>query len=73
MDATPHDITTDGLKTMDPRDRDLLLSVDPSEQLGLIIKFNQDPRYHNSLDAIALMANLREVSLSSGRAMRAQA
>lgn len=50
------------LGSIDPNDRALLLSTEPANWLGKIIELNQQPRYRNSLDAIALMCNLNELN-----------
>ena len=66
METGAHHIAIDVLKSMEQHDRDMLLSATPTEQLGLIIMLNQEPRYHNSLDAIALMSNLRDAAMLAG-------
>ena len=55
----------DTLKSMEPRDRDMLLSIEPAQRLGQIIQLNQEPRYNNSLDAIALLSSLNEIGQQS--------
>lgn len=50
----------DPLLLIDPRHRRLLLRLAKGELLGAILRLNQLPRYHNSLDAIALCAVIRE-------------
>jgi hypothetical protein len=63
---TSRNTTMGTLGSMEPRDRDLLLSTEPAFWLGKIIQLNQQPRYHNSLDAIALLSNLNEVCKAGG-------
>lgn len=69
MEAS-RNMTMDELENMDPGDKDLLLSTEPALWLGKIIQLNQEPRYRNSLDAIALLSNLN--ALSNAPAPRAK-
>lgn len=63
--------TFDRLELMEARDREVLLASDPSLWLGKIIELNREPRYHNRLDAIALLSNLNELSNGTGLKARA--
>lgn len=45
---------------IDPTDLHELLATKPESLLGRIIELNQRKRYHNSLDAIALLQRLLE-------------
>ena len=63
--------TYDRLDHMEPQDRDLLLASDPEMWLGKIIELNREPRYHNRLDAIALLCNLNELNQGTNLGARA--
>ncbi len=52
--------TMDQLHILDPRDLRSLLAADPEDLLGLILRLNRAPRYHNSLNAIVLLSSLQE-------------
>ncbi len=54
----------DALNNVEPRDREKLLTSEPSLWIGQIMQLNQQPRYNNTLDAIALVSYLGEVSSS---------
>ncbi len=51
----------DTMSMLDPKDLDLLLRADQGALLGQIMRLNREPRYHNRLDAIQLMALIKEV------------
>ncbi len=53
---------------MDLGSQDLveLLELQPSERLGHIIELNRTARYHNRLDAFALLDRLTEMHLLPG-------
>lgn len=53
----------DPLLLIDPRHRRLLLRLAKAELIGAILRLNRLPRYHNSLDAIALCAAISEHQL----------
>lgn len=51
----------DQLMKMNARDRNELLSTSVDRLLGMILKLNRRPRYHNTLDAIQLTSRLIEL------------
>lgn len=51
----------DQLLNLDPQDLRSLLAAEPESLLGHIIRLNRAPRYHNSLNAIALLSRLNEM------------
>lgn len=51
----------DPLNGLDPQDLSMLLISDPEQLLGLIMELNHAPRYHNRLNAIALLGQLLEL------------
>lgn len=55
---------------LDPEDLRSLLAAEPERLLGLIIRLNRAPRYHNSLNAIVLLNNLEEMRRSVHRSKR---
>ena len=62
----------DPLNELDPQDLSMLLTADPERLIGLIMELNRAPRYHNRLNAIALLEQLLEVrrELGTGDAIR---
>ena len=44
----------------------VLLELHPSERLGHIIELNRTARYHNRLDAFALLDRLTEITTHQG-------
>jgi hypothetical protein len=65
MKNTSHTLM-DPLAGMEASDREALLAMEPSLWLGRIIQLNQQPRYNNSLNAIELMCDLKEVRRTPG-------
>lgn len=51
----------DPAQLLDPADLELLLRTDPHQLLGRIMELNRGPRYHNHLEAFALMMRLAEL------------
>ena len=51
----------DALKKVNIRDRKELLAASTDRLLGMIMRLNREPRYHNTLDAIALTSRLMEL------------
>ena len=62
----------DPLSDLDPQDLGMLLAADPEKLIGLIMELNRAPRYHNRLNAIALLDQLLELrrELDAGDSMR---
>jgi hypothetical protein len=50
------------LMELDPRDLVYLLELAETERLGHIISLNRTPRYHNRLNAFALLERLMEAA-----------
>lgn len=46
---------------LDPKDLALLLRLEPGALMGRIMLLNKEPRYHNRLDAIQLVARILEL------------
>ncbi len=51
----------DALMKVDLRDRRQLLAANTDLLPGMIMRLNRMPRYHNTLDAIALTSRLMEL------------
>ena len=62
----------DPMNDLDPQDLSMLMAADPEQLIGLIMELNRAPRYHNRLNAIALLDQLLELrrELDAGDAMR---
>jgi hypothetical protein len=58
----------DPLLQIDPRHRRALLRLASAQLIGAILRLNRLPRYHNSLDAIALCAVISEHQQQAKRA-----
>ncbi|HMC98033.1 MAG TPA: hypothetical protein VKG92_10275 [Flavobacteriales bacterium] len=59
----------DQLLFLDPQDLQSLLATEPERLLGRIMELNRAPRYHNRLDAVALLSSLVEMRQAPQRAM----
>lgn len=59
----------DPLLQIDPRHRRALLRLASAQLIGAILRLNRLPRYHNSLDAIALCAVISEHQQRAQRAV----
>jgi len=51
----------DQLKRIDPRDLIMLLQCEPRQLLGRIVQLNRAPRYHNTLNAVVLAAEVTDL------------
>lgn len=59
--ATPATDAAEPLLLIDASDLAMLMTMSPSERLGGIIRLNIQPRYHNGLDALAVLSALSDL------------